>query len=96
MMRNSDESAEFLSVLRTPDISLWEMHERITPEAAVFAPDREMVYRGRIDDRYVDFGKTRARATRHDLTDALEAVLAGESVPNPRTEAVGCFIADLR
>ena len=35
MMRNPDESAEFLSVLRTPDISSWEMHERITHEAAV-------------------------------------------------------------
>lgn len=34
-MRNPDESAEFLSVLRTPDISSWEMHERITHEAAV-------------------------------------------------------------
>jgi hypothetical protein len=68
----------------------------ITPEAAVYSADGRLVYRGRIDDRYVDFGKTRARATRHDLEDAIEATLSGRPVPNPRTEAVGCFIADLR
>jgi len=28
-----------------------------TPEAAVFSPDGKLLYRGRIDDRYVTFGK---------------------------------------
>jgi len=67
----------------------------VTPEAALFRGPR-MLYRGRIDDRFVDFGKTRAAPSRRDLRDALDAALSGEDVPAPRTRAVGCFIGDLR
>jgi hypothetical protein len=67
----------------------------ITPEAAVFGGGREPLYLGRIDDRYVDLGRARPEATRHDLEQALEAVIEGRPVPEPRTEAIGCFIADL-
>jgi hypothetical protein len=65
----------------------------ITPEAVVYAGGR-VVYRGRIDDRYVDLGVERPAATTHDLADALAAVVAGKPVPHPNTQAVGCFIAD--
>ena len=68
----------------------------ITPEAAVFRPGGDLVYLGRIDDRYVDFGQARPQATQHDLEQAIEAVLAGRPVPVARAKAVGCFIADLR
>lgn len=68
----------------------------VTPEAAVFTADGCMVYRGRIDDRWVDFGKARAAATRHDLEEALESVLSGRPVERPETKAVGCYIPDLR
>ncbi len=66
----------------------------ITPEAVVFLPDGKIVYRGRIDNLYVDFGKRRAQASEHDLRNALEAVLGGRPVPRARTEAVGCYISD--
>ncbi len=69
---------------------------RATPEAAVFTADRRMVYRGRIDDRYVDFNKVRASPTQHDLRDVVTALLAGTAVRPRTTDAVGCFIADLR
>ena len=65
----------------------------ITPEAVVWAQSR-VQYRGRIDDRYVDLGVERPAATTHDLADALTAVVAGRPVPNPETQAVGCYIAD--
>jgi len=65
----------------------------ITPEAVVWAQGR-VQYRGRIDDRYVDLGVERPAATTHDLADALAAVVAGRPVPNPETQAVGCYIAD--
>ena len=64
----------------------------VTPEAAVFAPGGRLLYRGRIDDLYLGFGKRRDAATRHDLREALDAVLAGRSIPTPRTTAIGCFI----
>lgn len=64
----------------------------VTPEAVVLAPDGKRLYKGRIDDRYIDFGKARYAASTHDLRDALDAVLQGKPVPHPTTKAVGCFI----
>lgn len=63
----------------------------VTPEVAVFRTG-ELIYRGRIDDREVDFGVTRPAATQHDLEDALENVLAGRRVETKFTRTVGCAI----
>ncbi len=82
-------------VLRDPRHALVRLAGvSVTPEAAVFGPDRQIVYRGRIDDRYVDFGVDRPAPTRHDLDDALSAVLAGKPVTESQTKAIGCFLAD--
>jgi len=62
-----------------------------TPEVFVLDRSRAVVYRGRIDDQYA-IGIHRSSSTRHDLVDALEAVLAGRPVATPRTDAVGCRI----
>ena len=64
----------------------------VTPEVAVFDRAGALAYRGRIDDRYLDFGVDRPQPTTHDLADALAAVLAGRPVPVARTHAVGCAI----
>ena len=66
----------------------------VTPEAAVFNRTRALVYRGRIDNRYVSLGVERPAATQHDLSDAITAVLAGRPVVAESTQAVGCYIAD--
>ena len=66
----------------------------VTPEVAVMIGDR-MVYRGRIDDRYIELGSDRIKPTRHDLEDALDAVIAGKAIAQPETRAVGCFLSDL-
>ena len=66
-----------------------------TPEAVIFSCDREILYRGRIDNRYAAPGKRRPEATMHDLRNSLDAVLAGKPVPQARTEAVGCPIPEL-
>ncbi len=67
----------------------------VTPEVAVITKDRKILYRGRIDDRYVAFGKDRPQPTVRDLERSLEAIIAGRPVPVPQTQAIGCFIADL-
>jgi hypothetical protein len=73
-----------------------ETKATVTPEAAVFR-DGRLLYRGRIDDRYVAFGKSRQAATVHDLAEAIEAALGGKAPEATReTKAVGCFIEDLR
>ncbi|HLK15776.1 MAG TPA: redoxin family protein [Fimbriimonadaceae bacterium] len=64
----------------------------VTPEAAVYGANGSLLYRGRIDDQYVAFGKQRARVTSHDLRIALDAALRHHPLAHPRTEAVGCFI----
>ena len=67
----------------------------VTPEAAVADARGHIVYRGRIDDRYVDFGRDRPAPTTHDLEWALDAIVAGKPVAVPETRAVGCILADL-
>src|SRR5215208_5687125 len=61
---------------------------KVTPEAAVYANGR-ILYRGRIDNRFVDLGVERPSATKRDLADALTAVLAGKRVSPETTQAVG-------
>jgi hypothetical protein len=68
---------------------------RTTPEAAVFSGG-QLVYHGRIDDRYIDLSRTKQQAERHDLDDALGAVMAGKAPPARETTAIGCAIEDLR
>lgn len=68
----------------------------VTPEAAVFDGRDRLVYRGRIDNRFVELGRERPAATEHDLRNALTAVLSGKPVALSRTQAVGCFIADMK
>jgi hypothetical protein len=70
-------------------------HATVAPEAAVFDSSGKLIYHGRIDDRYVDFGKARPRAQTHDLENAITAVLDGKPVAQPETRAVGCSLADV-
>ena len=83
-------------VLRDPRHDLVRLAgATVTPEAALFGTDRTLLYVGRIDDRFTDFGKARLRAECRDLENALVAALQDEAVPASRVPAVGCFIADL-
>jgi len=66
----------------------------VTPEAAIITPKHELVYLGRIDDKYVDFGKKRVEPSQRDLQNALDAIAAGRPVPVARTKAIGCFMPD--
>ena len=68
----------------------------VTPEAVIVDSRQRVVYRGRIDDRFVELTRERAAPTRQDLRDAITAVLAGTPVSPSQTQAVGCFIADMK
>jgi hypothetical protein len=68
----------------------------ISPEAAVFDSRGRVAYHGRIDDRWVEFGRDRPSPTRRDLAEALTSVLAGRAVAEPVTQAVGCYLSDFR
>jgi thiol-disulfide isomerase/thioredoxin/mono/diheme cytochrome c family protein len=62
-----------------------------TPEVVVLDSARKLRYRGRIDDQY-RLGGARAKPTRNDLKEALDAVLAGKEVAVPLTPVDGCII----
>jgi thiol-disulfide isomerase/thioredoxin len=64
----------------------------VTPEAVVLGPDGALLYRGRLDDRAVDFGKVRPRARREDLRIAIDEALAGSPISVPETPVLGCYI----
>jgi peroxiredoxin len=96
MIRQHISEHEYrLGVLRDPQHALVKLTGvRVTPEAAVFAAGR-IVYRGRIDNRYVAFGKARPAPTAHDLEAILEALVQGKMVTPETTTAIGCFIPEL-
>jgi thiol-disulfide isomerase/thioredoxin len=68
----------------------------VTPEAAVFSRRGELVYHGRIDNRFVELGKSLQAPTRHDLEEAIEAALNGRPPDEPTTPAIGCYLADVQ
>ncbi len=69
---------------------------KVSPQAAVFNHAGQLLYSGRIDDRYADFGKSRTAASTHDLESAITATLEGKPIAHARTRAVGCYLADVK
>lgn len=68
---------------------------QVTPEVAVIGAGGVVLYRGRIDDRYIEFGKDRPQPTDHTLERTLDAIVHGQPVGVRETRAVGCFLGDL-
>jgi hypothetical protein len=62
-----------------------------TPEAVVFGPQEQILYRGRIDDAYASLNQRRPAAAQHDLREALDTIAAGQRVTN-EPPAIGCWI----
>lgn len=67
----------------------------MTPEAVVLRPEGTLVYRGRIDDRYVVPGLDRPEPTRRDLVEVLSALADGRVSNTQNAPAVGCRIPGL-
>jgi thiol-disulfide isomerase/thioredoxin len=68
----------------------------VTPEAFVFDAAKKLAYHGRIDNRFVELMRERPAPTTHDLEQAVTSVLAGKPVSPSATQAIGCFIGDMR
>ena len=85
-----------MAALRDPQHGLVQMSQvEITPEIAVFDGKGELIYHGRIDNWYEDFGRARPAPTTHEMNDAILAVLEGSPAPVP-VGGVGCYISDLK
>jgi AhpC/TSA family protein len=83
-------------VLRDPQHVLAKRAQvSVTPEAAVFDARGHLVYHGRIDNWFQDFGRARPAATTHELADAIAAALRGRPETLPSAPAIGCYLSDL-
>lgn len=84
-----------LPSVRDTDLKLVkQVGATVTPEVAVMKGS-ELLYRGRIDDRYIEFGKDRVKPTTRDLEAALTAAIAGRPIAVKQTQAIGCFLPEL-
>lgn len=104
---NRDESLEAVrahaqefkldaTVIRDPDHQLVRFAQAsVTPEAAVFDRHKQLLYRGKIDNRAIALGRENAIVTQHHLDDALALILAGSAARVTNCPAVGCSIPDL-
>ncbi len=59
-----------------------------TPHCFVFDQSRTLRYKGRVDDNWKD----PSAVTRHDLRDAITAILKDEDPPHAEANAIGCSI----
>ena len=69
-----------------------KMGATITPEVVITGADDSILYRGRINDAYLEPGKRKHIYTNNDLATALEIITNGKEVPRPWKRAIGCFI----
>ncbi|MEQ1827641.1 MAG: redoxin family protein [Pirellula sp.] len=65
---------------------------KVSPQAVVVSKTGAVVYRGRIDDLYQDYGKKRSTVQEDDLRNALREIQQGKSVTVSETQPVGCKI----
>ena len=90
-----NEFGYHLKAIRDPgSVLVKESMVTVTPEAAVFSADRRLLYHGRIDDWYQDFGKARQAPTTHELSDAIVAAIAGGAPATANMPAVGCYLPE--
>lgn len=72
----------------------------VTPEAVVYVRENSetyrMVYRGRVNNQYVDFGKWRQRHTKQDLLEVLTEFHENGIVDIEfrETRAIECYTGD--
>lgn len=69
------------------------MGATITPQVVIYDHRlKQILYTGRIDDRYARVGKRRRNAQTSELEAALTAIQARQAIAVRETEAIGCLI----
>jgi hypothetical protein len=89
---DADFETPFRALLDPHQTLARETGARSTPEVVILGADGRQLYRGRVDNRFIEPGKTRYQPTENDLDEALGAILQGKAVPHPVTRTIGCAI----
>lgn len=88
MVKRFGETGYTFPYLKDEDGTVARSYGAITtPHAFVFDSKRRLRYRGRIDD-----SRDPSNITRHDLADAVAALIEGTVVEVPDTQPFGCAI----
>ncbi|HZD31379.1 MAG TPA: redoxin family protein [Candidatus Angelobacter sp.] len=86
-----------LAALQDKQLSLVKLSKvEITPEVGVFNGKGELIYHGRIDNWYKEFGRARPAPTTHELDEAVQAAVNGSQAVPASVGGVGCYISDLK
>jgi thiol-disulfide isomerase/thioredoxin len=91
-----DYGYKIMAVRDTQHVLVKASEVEITPEAAVFNGKGELIYHGRIDNWYKDFGHARSAPTTHELDEAIEAALNSAHAMPASVGGIGCYISDLQ
>lgn len=65
----------------------------VTPEVVVEKDKNTIVYSGAIDDRFVDFGKSKKHSIVPYLSTVLDEIIQGKTPQIVSTKAFGCYIS---
>ena len=85
---------QFTAAIDTDRTAAKYARAKVTPTAVLVDSHGSIRYRGRINNLYASLGRPRQQVTEHDLNNALDAVLTGQPVVKPETQALGCYIVD--
>lgn len=76
-------------IVKDPDNKVADLYDaRRTPEVYIIDKEGKLRYHGRIDENY----EAPAKVSSPDLKNAVDALLAGQSVAKAQTKAFGCTI----
>lgn len=64
----------------------------VTPEVIIMGENDVVLYRGRINDAYTEPGRRNNRPMNNEMRAGIESALAGNAIPDPWPEAIGCAI----
>ncbi|MBO1223025.1 MAG: thioredoxin family protein [Candidatus Scalindua sediminis] len=89
MVKRASEKGYNFPYLRDDDQSIAKKYQaQCTPDIYVYDKERELCYHGRVDDNWQEPDK----ATSHDLSDAIEALLEGKKPSSNQHPSMGCSI----
>jgi len=88
VLRHAKERGYVFPLVKDDGALAARLGATMTPQAVALDRSGAIRYRGRIDDN-----RDPTKVTSHDLRDALNAMLAGKSVPRPEAPAYGCSIS---
>lgn len=69
-----------------------ELGAQIIPSVVVLDSNHNVMYRGRIDNRYKGLGVSYGPPTKRDLAEVVDAIAAGHPLPFASTTAFGCVL----